>query len=413
MAQVERVTQTTKKKWWGLSSKTKTNVSRTDADAGTQNAIEQAYASGVKAIIGMGEALGVEGAEGMLQSFTGSLHKLNLDGKSTDEIAQMINGAIGTDLEQMSMLIAPWLTDFQRAGEEFLETAGRVVYEMELVDQAFDTLGGSMSFIGESAVRVSQAFIEASGGMDNALSNINGYISNFYNDEEKQALRIKELKATGLFSSEKAYKAEVDRLRKASTGTIRKEAYTAYRTATRQVEKTIPQSNIWGGMFGNRGRNSNFGMFGGMGDYGYGGGSSWLQQLLNRNKPKTQMVTEKYQQGYTAYRDKASDVALRARSAKQLAELIRQQDQYRQYFDYINDAKEAQTQAEKKRLEDLAEAERERVEAEEKILNAKKEAVRGLIDFNNKIMTDIIGAYTGNLSYLNSQEKAEYLKTRA
>ncbi len=213
LAQTRDVTQTTKTSWWGLSSKTSTSTVVANVDGGTQQAINDAYISGISALMEASEALGVQGAESVVDSFTGSLHRLNLEGKGQDEIAAMISGAISADLDAIANKIAPWLQQFQKAGEGSLETMGRLAYETEVVSYALGRLNVDMMATGYQVIRMSQAFIEASGGLDNALSNVNGYIDNFYSDAEKQALRAKELaNSSGLFENEEAYRAQVDYL---------------------------------------------------------------------------------------------------------------------------------------------------------------------------------------------------------
>ncbi len=212
LAQTETVIQTTKSSWWGLKEKTRTSTTRASVDDGTQQAIANAYISGIDALMGATAALGVVGAETVLDSFTGTLHKLNLEGKSQDEVAAMISGAISSDLDALTLAIVPWIADFQRAGEAYLETMGRVVYEIEVTDYMFNQLGSTMTVVGQDAAILSEAFILASGGLDKALANVSGYIDNFFSDAEKQALRVEQLSGVGLFENEEDYKNYVEGL---------------------------------------------------------------------------------------------------------------------------------------------------------------------------------------------------------
>ncbi|RLA74313.1 MAG: hypothetical protein DRG30_05465 [Epsilonproteobacteria bacterium] len=154
-----------------------------------------------------------------------------------------------------------------------------------------------MTVIGEQAAWVSQAFVDASGGMDKALSNVQGFIDGFYTDAEKQALRVDKLSSTGLFGSEELYKAQVKALTAGSAG----------------------------------------------GDVG---------------------------------------------AAKQLAELLRLQSEYRDYYDYINTA-------------------------EQDSLDKRKEAAEEELAFHEDILSRIESAYTGALNYMTNTEKSVALASIA
>lgn len=211
-SQFWEVTRTESSSFWGLSSSTSYDYTLENVDDATQRALVEAYSSGASAILGASEALGITNAEQILQTFEGALHLLDFEGKTQEEIAAMISGAIGEDLDKAALMVVPYIQQFQEAGEDYFETMGRIAYELEVVDYAFEQLGGNLGVLGEVGVEVSQAFILASDGMDNALSNMNGFISNFYSDAEKQDLRIKTLQSTGLFGTEQDYRDEVDRL---------------------------------------------------------------------------------------------------------------------------------------------------------------------------------------------------------
>jgi len=329
IAQTLDVTQTTRTSWWGLSSNTTKDTTRRNVDDATQRAITQAYDSGISAIVSASQALGITTAENVLNSFAGTLHKLDFEGKTQEEISAMISGAIGADLDEIAKSIAPYIGSFQKAGERYTETMMRVTYEMENINHAFDRMGGSFRHLGRVAVVVSQSFIAASGGMDNALTNINGYIENFYTDTEKQALRVKELSTTGLYSTADAYRAEVEAMQElAVTGSI----------------------------------------------------------------------------GHT----------------KRLAELLRLQDVYSDYYDELDRLEEERVYKIEKYLELQKDAEKQALADAQDILDEKQrlsdetmrlqvDEAKNVLAFHEDILNRIEKAYSGSLSYLNSIEKADYL----
>jgi hypothetical protein len=259
----------------------------------------------MQALASAAAALGVDNAQTYINNFSSELHKLNLEGKSQEEIAAMISGAISSDLDKLTEQVIPWIGAFQKAGEQYLETMGRVLYEMEVVNSGFEKLGYGFASFGHMAALVSDAFIQASGGLDNALGSINGYIDNFYTDAEKQALRVKELsKSSGIFGDDTAYKKAVD-------------------DATKQASN-----------------------------------------------------------GSTA-------------AAELLAELLRNQGKYKEYFDYMN--KLAEDDLNKKK------------EIADKELQLKSDELA----FHKDILARIESAYTGSLNYMNSIERGSALSAIA
>ncbi len=207
-------TQTTKSSWWGLRKKTTTETSRTPVDNEAYRAIQNAYKEGINAVVKISTALGNESAEAIARGFRGSLHKLNFEGKSSDDIAAMISGAIGADLDTLLSRTVSWIGEFKKAGESWLEAGGRLVYEGEQVQVLFAKLGNTFNDLNRNTVSMSQSFIEASGGIETALGNVNSYIDNFYTDAEKKQLAIDTLNRNGmtLYSSVDEYKAAVREL---------------------------------------------------------------------------------------------------------------------------------------------------------------------------------------------------------
>ena len=132
---------------------------------------------------------------------------------SQSDIAEAIQGAIAADVDRWVRSIAPWVDSFAKAGEEAMETFLRVSHEFEVVGNIFDTLGGKLSVFGADGIALTQAFVDASGTLENALANVQGYIDNFYSESEKQELRVKQIQAGvggGIIPEDKdAYKAKI------------------------------------------------------------------------------------------------------------------------------------------------------------------------------------------------------------
>jgi len=185
--------ETTKKKFWGLSSKTKQWYTEHEAPDEVTQGIIRAYQSGIKAVLGANDLLKMGDNNQLLKGFHASSHKINFEGMSQADISKAIEGAIGSDLDKWVRSYAGWVDELAQGAETALETYMRVAYEFEAVQQIFADLGSTLNVFKENGVMVSDAFIKASGGLSNALSNVEGYIENFYDEEEKQKLRAEQI----------------------------------------------------------------------------------------------------------------------------------------------------------------------------------------------------------------------------
>ena len=356
IAQTVQTTQTTKTSWFGLKKKTTQNTSTNAVDSEIQKAINAAYRFGADAIMEAGKALGVLNAESIVNSFTGAMHTLNFEGKSTAEIEAMISGAISSDLDTLASQLFGWVEKYAKPDEGLMQAAGRIVYEMELVTKGFTDLGATMSATGRLAVEVSQEFIKASGGLDNALKNMSGFIDNFYSDVEKQSLLAKKLSATGLFGgSEAAYKAEVQRLVSlTSIGNI---------SAAKQLAELLSLQNDYRAYFDN------------------------LNEMM---KASAELANEL-----------ASEIAAQNREAEAA------------YKEAMERIKKIREQAAKELLDfemSLIKRNAEEITAVyKKKLDDELALAKASLTFHKSILSKIQDAYTGSLSYLNSLEKSAYL----
>ncbi len=189
-------TRTQSSSFWGLFSSDKLETVYSDLDDEVIKSITNGYVAGLEAIRDAGTVLGVQTIDTLLDGFTTGTHDLNFKDKSQEEISAMISGAMSADFDAFIAETMPFIEQYQKVGEDLLETLVRVAYEFESVQNALDKLGGSLSAFGENAIDVSEAMIDASGGLDNFLSNVSGYIENFYTDVEKQQLRYDTIMST-------------------------------------------------------------------------------------------------------------------------------------------------------------------------------------------------------------------------
>jgi uncharacterized protein len=184
------------------------------ADKEVTDSIILAYQKGITAVTVANDLLKMGSAEDLLKSFAGGGHKIDFQGMSQADIASSIESAIGSDLDKWIRTYATWVDDFAQGSETALETYMRVAHEFEASQQIFETLGGQLTTFGRLGVDVSQAFIEASGGLQGAISSVEGYIENFYTDTEKQQLRVEQImRGSGVLPTDaEGYRKKIEEL---------------------------------------------------------------------------------------------------------------------------------------------------------------------------------------------------------
>ncbi len=179
--------------WLGLGSGTELKTTDLgDADAAIMEPIVEAYQKGTDAIRQAAIAFGYtnEMFTAELKDWETTLNNLNFKDKDQDEIANMISGAIGADLDNMAGMLSavtPYLEEYNLAGEQQGTTLIRLVSDWETLDQVMGNLGISIGTITEGGVAFSQALIEASGSMQILMANLNGFIDNYFSTAEKEA----------------------------------------------------------------------------------------------------------------------------------------------------------------------------------------------------------------------------------
>lgn len=175
--------------------------------------IKDAYDSNLNLIRKTADAFGVSVEEVDAAIAKLGAHSFEILNKSDEEVAALINGAMGEDYDQVMEDVLSWMKKYVELGEGFGETAARLVSETEQIQEGFRSLGETFGQLNEYTVGMTQAFIEASSGLDNALNNIQGYIDNFYTDAEKQELRLSKIMRYGLmFDTKDEYKQKITEL---------------------------------------------------------------------------------------------------------------------------------------------------------------------------------------------------------
>ena len=109
--------------------------------------------------------------------------KVELRGLSGADAAKVLNGVISATLDGMaSNVFGAILKQYQQLGEGMLETAVRVASEIAVVKDALALSGLKLT---TNFIAVSDAIVQASGGLKDFQTAFEGYFDKFYSDSEK------------------------------------------------------------------------------------------------------------------------------------------------------------------------------------------------------------------------------------
>ena len=127
---------------------------------------------------------------GMSEDAIGSLNvaaaDLNFANMSSEEVAAATAAHFGTVFDKLATDAIPWITGFQMAGEGLGETLARVATNVQVTEEAVKQLGFEFaSLSGEQLAEASTRLIELSGGVEQFISSMSGFISNFATEAQQ------------------------------------------------------------------------------------------------------------------------------------------------------------------------------------------------------------------------------------
>lgn len=105
---------------------------------------------------------------------------MNLKGQ---ELVDELNAVIGSTLSGAANLVFPELKKFRNFGEDYLATAIRVIDGSLKVDLALTSMGKAFSTMGK--LDISEAMINAAGGLDTFMSQTSNFVDSFLTEAEK------------------------------------------------------------------------------------------------------------------------------------------------------------------------------------------------------------------------------------
>lgn len=175
------IIKTTKKSWF--SSSTKYSEMTGPLDDGVTQALTDVFQGMGQTMLELSKSFGGDTKAKILAYVIPAL-KIDLQGLSGDEASKKLNGVISSVLDDMaSSVFGEMIGQYQKLGEGMLETAVRIAAEVAVVTDALKTSGLRM---GADAIAISDAVVQASGGLEEFQKQFGAYYDNFYSDTEKQ-----------------------------------------------------------------------------------------------------------------------------------------------------------------------------------------------------------------------------------
>ena len=143
--------------------------------------------------------------------------RINLLGLNGEKAAEKFNGVISATMDKMSTkMFGDIVGKYQQLGEGMLETTVRIVSEITIVKDALKQSG--LKLLAKDVIAVSDAIVQAAGGLEAFQSLFESYYDKFYSESEKTA-RLNErlvgsLAEVGLklADSRAGYRAQIDAL---------------------------------------------------------------------------------------------------------------------------------------------------------------------------------------------------------
>ena len=249
-------TKTTKKSWFGSSSKTKLKTYFTGLDDSISNQFSLVLRNLYDTVYQAGNALeiGSDSLNNSLNNFVVSIGKISLKDKTGTQIQELLTSIFGKIGDDLATSVVPVITQFQKVGEGTLTTLTRVANGMEQANYYIDRLGTTfqkinfneiinkqgdvgfealyqsilkvekganfnnilstlsgtaeelysaylsldlirdrLTFLGKGLDGLSISAISGAGGLEQLSDGISSFIENFYSSAEQQQLKVSEL----------------------------------------------------------------------------------------------------------------------------------------------------------------------------------------------------------------------------
>ena len=184
--------KTDKSSWWGLSKSTTYDTYYTALDAKVTSSISLVFKSMGEVMTDAAKLLGGN-LQQKVRDYIIPAMNIDLNGLSGEDAAKKLNGVISAALDTMATTVfGNIIGQYQKLGEGMLETAIRIVSEVAVVKDALATSGLSLA---SNAIAISDALVQAAGGLAEFQKQFQSYFDKFYTNNEKQSASYTSLSA--------------------------------------------------------------------------------------------------------------------------------------------------------------------------------------------------------------------------
>lgn len=146
-------------------------------------------------------ALGISQADidSRLAQYKVEATKISLKGLSGEDQQKALEAVFSKIFDGLAGAVVPFIGQFQQVGEGLGETLVRVATEVQVTQEAFKQLGINVNETDpEKFAQISDALVQAAGGLDNFISGLQSFVNNFASSGQQLMMNAKAL--TSAFS---------------------------------------------------------------------------------------------------------------------------------------------------------------------------------------------------------------------
>jgi tape measure domain-containing protein len=186
--------KTTKKKFWGLSSSTKTSIEYSDLDSAISQQMAAIFGFVGESIVSAADLLGFSSAANKLDSFKINLPQISFKDLSGEEIQKELEAIFSQQADLIATYLIPSITNYQQIGEGAYETLLRVAQEQAVFNDHLERTGVVLNGLSNiDLIDVSQNIISLMGGLDAFKDASNTFFTEFFSEQEQFAYLQKSL----------------------------------------------------------------------------------------------------------------------------------------------------------------------------------------------------------------------------
>lgn len=177
-------TKSEKSGFLGMGSKTTYAETYSPLDKSVTSALTDVLKASAKTMLDYAVYLNKDLQQNVL-NYKIPMMRIDLAGLNGDDAVKKVTGVISTMLDTMSTdIFGSMLKQYQLLGEGMFETTGRIITEMAV---AKDVLRKSNLQLTGDIIGISDALVQAAGGVEEFKKQFDSYFDKFYSDGEKQS----------------------------------------------------------------------------------------------------------------------------------------------------------------------------------------------------------------------------------